>query len=50
MAVDDEPNSCAELYMMAEKTWLFNDQRTVKLIISSPNSDTHKRTGRGVKL
>ena len=47
-AVDNVPYSCAEQYMMAEKTKLFLDHRAVGLIMSSPNPSTRKRIGRGV--
>ena len=48
-AVDDVPYSCAEQYMMAEKTTLFQDHRAVGLIMSSPSPSTRKRIGRGVR-
>ena len=47
--VDDVPYSCAEQYMMAEKTRLFQDHRAVELIMSSPSPSTRKRIGRGVR-
>ena len=40
--------SCAEQYMMAKNTRIFQDHRAVKLIMSSPDPSTHKRIGRGV--
>ena len=48
-AVDDVPHSCAEQYMMAEKTKLFQDHRAVGLIMSSPSPSKRKRIGRGVR-
>ena len=42
-AVDDVPYSCAEQYMMAEKTRVFQDHRAVGLIMSSPSPSTRKR-------
>ena len=48
-AVDDVPYSCAEQYMMAEKTRVFQDHRVVGLIMSSPSPSTRKRIGRGVR-
>ena len=48
-AVDDVPYSCAEQYMMAEKTKFLQDHRAVGLIISSPRPSTHKRIGRDVR-
>ena len=48
-AVDDVPYSCAEQYMMAEKTKLFQDHQAVGLIMSSPSPSTRKRIGRGVR-
>ena len=48
-AVDDVPYSCAEQYMMAEKTKFFQDHRTVGLIMSSPSPSTRKRIVRGVR-
>ena len=47
--VDEVPYSCAEQYMMAEKTRLFQDHRTVERIMSSPSPSTCKRIGRGVR-
>ena len=47
--VDDVSYSCVEQYMMAEKARLFKDPRAVELIMSSPDSRTHKRVGRGVR-
>ena len=35
--------------MMAEKAQLFIDHRAVELIMSSSDSNTHKRVGRGVR-
>ena len=46
-AVDDVPYSCAEQYMMAEKTKFWQDHRAVGLIMS-PSPSTRKRIGRGV--
>ena len=48
-AVDDVPYSCAEQYMMAEKTKFLQDHRTVGLIMSSLRPSTRKRIGRGVR-
>ena len=48
-AVDDVPYSCAEQYMMAETTKLFQHHRAVGLIMSSSSPSTRKRTGRGVR-
>ena len=48
-AVDDVPYSCAEQYMMAKKTRIFQDHRAVGLIMSSPSPSTRKRIGRGVR-
>ena len=48
-AVDDVPYSCAEQYMMVEKTRLFQNHRAVGLILSSPSPSTRKRIGRGVR-
>ena len=48
--VDDVPYSCAEQYMMAETTRLFQDHRAMELIISSPRPRTRKRIGRGVRI
>ena len=45
--VDDVPYSCAEQYMVAEKTRLLQDHRAVGLIMSSPSPST--RIGRGVR-
>ena len=47
-AVDDVPYSCAEQYMMPEKTRLFQDHRAVGLIVSSPSPSSRTRIGRGV--
>ena len=46
-AVDDVPYSCAEQYIMPEKTKFLRDHRAVGLIISSPRPST--RIGRGVR-
>ena len=48
-AVDDVPYSCAEQYMMAEKTKFFQNHRAVGLIMSSPSPSTRKRIGRVVR-
>ena len=48
-AVDDVTNSCAEQYMMAEKTRLFHNHRAVELIMTSPSPSTRKRIGRSVR-
>ena len=48
-AENDVPYSCAEQYMMAEKTRLFQDHRAVGLIMTSPSPSTRKRIGRGVR-
>ena len=48
-AVNDVSCSCAEQYMMAEKTRLFQDHRAVEYITSSPSLSTRKRTGRDVR-
>ena len=48
-AVDDVPYSCAEQYMMAENTRLFQDHRAVGLIVSSPSPSKRKCIGRGVR-
>ena len=48
-ATDDVPYTCAEQYMMAEKTRLFQNHRAVGLIMSSPSPNTRKRIGRGVR-
>ena len=48
-AVDDVSYSCAEQYMMAEKTRLFQDHRAVGLIMSSLSPSTRKRIGRRVR-
>ena len=47
-AVNGVPYSCAEQYMMVEKTRIFHDYRAVELIMSSPGPSTRKRIGRGV--
>ena len=41
-AVDDVPYSCAEQYMMAEKTKFFRDHQAVGLVMSSPSPSTRK--------
>ena len=48
-AADDVPYSCAEQYMMAEKTRRFQDHRAVGLIMSSLSTSKRERTGRGVR-
>ena len=35
--------------MMADKGRLFKEHRAVELIMSSPDTSTHKRIGRGVR-
>ena len=39
--VDDVPYSCAEQYIIAEKTRFFQDHRAVGLIMSSPSTRKH---------
>ena len=46
--VDDVSNLCAEQYMVAEMTRLFQDHRAVELIISSLSPRTRQRISRGV--
>ena len=48
-AVDDVLYSCAERYMMAENTRLFQDHQAVGLIMSPLIPSTRKRIGRGVR-
>ena len=48
-AVNDVPCSCAEQYLMAGKTKLFQDHRAVGLIMSSPSPSPRKRRSRGVR-
>ena len=43
------PCSCAEQYMMVEKVRLYKDHSAIRLIMSSPDPDTHKRIGRDVR-
>ena len=47
--VDDLSYSCAEQFMMVEKSRLFKDHRAVELIMSPSDPSTHKRVGRGVR-
>ena len=46
--VNHVPYSCAEQYMMAEKTRLFQHHQAVELVMSSPSPSTRKRIGRGM--
>ena len=47
-AVEYVPYLCAEQYMTAEKTRLFQEHQAVKLIMSLPSPSTRRLTGRGV--
>ena len=48
-AVNDVPYSCAEKYMMAEKTKFLQDHQAVGPIMSPPRPSIRKRIGRGVR-